>query len=365
MKYTALFSLSLLMLVLMNCSSNSEKVSESDLAAMKSRLDSLLQTTIADGQTPGIAVAVVSAKEVLYSAAYGQSDIETGRTLKTTDAFNFTSIVKTFTATAILQQVENGQLALDKSASSYWKAPFEGLELATIRQMLSHSSGLQFTEQPAAADGLLQLGDLMLKDIPGYKLSYSNAAFYSLGQLIAHQNDQSFSDYIHKRILAPLGMENTSVFSKPAPGKLALGHSLNSADTPQLLRVESPKEHNQRKVGNGILYSTTADMAIWAQLHLNKGTYKDMQLLKQESYQELWKPHLNTGWDEMKAAAGLGCFIGTLRGRRSVSHIGGGFGYSAAFVLLPDSDRAIIIAGNSDKLPREALIEAVGRIILD
>ncbi|MCE7995444.1 MAG: beta-lactamase family protein [Roseivirga sp.] len=365
MKYTISFVLCLLTLSLTNCTSNSEQVSQADLADMKSSLDSLLQATVAGGQTPGIAVAVVSAKDVLYSAAYGVSDIETAKTLKTTDEFNFTSIVKTFTATATLQQAENGQLALDKSASSYWKGPFEGLELATVRQMLSHSSGLQFTDKPAAANGQLEAGDLKLADVPGYKLSYSNAAFYSLGQLIAHQQDQSFPDYINENILTPLGMEHTSLASGASAGTIAHGHSLNSADAPQLVRMEIPEQHDPRKTGNGILYSSIEDMAIWAQLHLNKGTYQDTQILKEESYKELWKPHLKTGWDTMKAAAGLGCFIGTVGGQRSVSHIGGGSGYSAAFVLLPDSDRAIIIAGNSDKLPREALIAAVGKIILE
>lgn len=365
MKHGTPFVISLLMILLMNCSTNSEKVSAADLAIMETRLDNLLQATVAEGQTAGIAVAVVSAKDVLYSAAYGVSDIETAATLKTTDVFNFTSIVKTFTATAILQQVENGQLALDKSASSYWKASFEGLELATIRQMLSHSSGLQFTDKPAATDGQLVTGDLKLADIPGYKLSYSNAAFYSLGQLIAYQRDQSFPDYINESILEPLGMEHTSVFSKESLGNLAYGHTVISINLPQLVRMESLTENDIRKTGNGILYSTIEDMAIWAQMHLNKGTYQDTQILKEESYQELWKPHLKTGWDKMKAAAGLGCFIGTVNGHRSVSHIGGGFGYSAAFVLLPDEDRAIIIAGNSDKLPRETLIEAIAGFVLE
>lgn len=361
MKYTLAFAISLLALLLANCSSTSEKVAVVDLALMEARLDSLLQATIADGKTPGVAVTVVSASDVLYSSAYGVSTIETAERLKTTNVFNFTSIVKTFTATAIMQQVEKGAMELDNSASIYWKSPFEGLELATIRQMLSHSSGLQFTGKPADANGQLEAGDLKLVNIPGYTLQYSNAAFYSLGQLIAHQNEMSFPDYINESILKPLGMENTSVMSSEDIGNTTVGYTLNDDG---LIKVDTNTPPDLRKVGNGILWSTIEDMATWAQLHLNRGTFNTTQLLEKDSYKSLWKPNLATGWDDMKAAAGLGCFIGTVGDQPSVSHIGGGSGYSAAFVLLPGADRGIIIVGNSDKLPREALIAAIAEIVL-
>lgn len=104
-------------------------------------------------------------------------------------------------------------------------------------------------------------------------------------------------------------------------------------------------------------------MALWVQLHLKGGSVKGSTVLNSSIYKELWEPNLKTGWDEMKAAAGLGWFIGTVDGRRTASHIGGTSGYSAALVLFPDDDRAIIIAGNSNKLPREELIAKITGII--
>ncbi|GEM_PF-3767260 len=361
MKYLKTFALSLFVLSMAGCSNISEKTSFVDLAIMESKLDSLLASAITHRETPGLAVAVVSGDKVLYSNAVGVSDLETNTALKTTDVFNFTSIAKTVTATAIMQQVEAGDMTLDNTAYSYWNEPFQGLELPTIRQMLSHCSGLQFTDKSAGSDGQLQAGDLRLTNVPGYKLQYSNAAFYSLGQLVAHQNQMDFSDYVKEAIFSPLGMKHSSISADQTPDNIIQGYTFSEEGFSQVAMPAT----NPRKVGNGILYSTIGDMATWAQMHLNRGTYQRIRILGKDSYKALWKPHLETGWDRMKAAAGLGCFIGKVGDYTSVSHIGGGGGYSAAFVLLPGADRGFVIAANSDKFPREALIDSIAKIVLN
>lgn len=327
--------------------------------ALNDSLDSLLQTTVADGLSPGVAIAVVSSSEVLYSNAFGLKEFGKGTSLQTTDAFDFSSIVKTVMSTAIMQLVEQGDVILGNSAVEYLPILSGDLSQPSVKHLLSHSSGIQFSQQEPTTDGTLRTSDLTLDNPPGTKLQYSNAAFYTLGKMIAQQTNMSFPDYVTKQVFAPIGMTHSSVASYDQMDNLTTPHTFGDDG----LEIVTRPEVAPRKIGNGIFYSTMEDMALWAQLHLNKGVLGEERLLNKDSYDDLWTPNLETGWDDMKAAAGLGWFIGTVNGRKTASHIGGTNGYSSALVIFPDDDRAIVIAGNSNKLPREALIEAISKLI--
>ncbi len=339
--------------------SNPKKNNETEYVYLNNTLDSLLNATIEEGLSPGIGLAVVSGSDVLYSKAFGVKEIGKGQTLKTTDAFDFSSIVKTMVSTAVMKEIEAGNIELDNKAADYLEA-LKGKEFTpTVRHMLSHSSGIQFNEGNVQTGGLLKSGDLKLAFEPGTKLQYSNAAFYTLGKILQEQSGKTLEEYVETQILASLAMTHSSIHTFKGMSNLTVPHTLEES---KLKKVPRP-EIVSRKIGNGIFYSTIEDMSIWAQMHLNKGIYKNRRVLASSNYTEIWKPNLKTGWDEMKAAAGLGWFIGTVDGRKTASHIGGTSGYSAALVIFPEDDRAIVIAGNSNKLPREVLIQSVASIV--
>lgn len=348
----------LLIILSLSCSTKSNRSIET--TTLTGSLDSLLQTTIAEGLTPGVAIAVVSSTETLYAKAFGVKEIGKATALQTTDAFDFSSIVKTVVSTALMQLVEKNNVVLDNQASVYLPMLTGDLSQPTVRQMLSHSSGIQFSKQAPSLDGTLKSSDLTLGNSPGTKLQYSNAAFYTLGELVTEQANIPFADYVNMNIFKPLGMVHSSVSSYDAVSNLSMPHTILDNE----LTVVPRPEISPRKIGNGIFYSTIEDMAIWAQIHLNRGVMNEKRLLSANSYEQLWTPNLATGWDQMKAAAGLGWFIGTVNDKKTASHIGGTNGYSAALVIFPDHDRAIVIAGNSNKLPREVLIEAITKLIL-
>lgn len=349
------FSSAVLIILSLSCCAPEKTLSNT----VNERLDSLFQTTIGQSLTPGVAIAIVSSSEVLYNKAFGLKEIGKSAQLQVNDAFDFSSIVKTVMSTAMMQLVEQGEVNLDRSAGEYLPILSGELSQPTVKQMLSHSSGIQFSAQEAATDGSLNSADLILANPPGTKLQYSNAAFYTLGKLIAQQRGSSFPDYVTSQIFSPLGMTHSSVASFYEMQNLSAPHTIEDKG----LEVITRPAVSERKIGNGFFYSTMEDMSIWAQMHLRKGKGEKAKILSADSYTELWKANLETGWDNMKAAAGLGWFIGTVNGRKTASHIGGTNGYSAALVIFPDDNRAIVIAGNSNKLPREALIEAIGKIL--
>lgn len=322
-------------------------------------LDSLLQATIDEGLSAGIAISVVSSSEILFQKAFGVKTYDKASLIQTTDAFDFSSIVKTVMSTAVMQLVEQGNIQLNNSGGDYLPILTGDLSKPTVMQLLSHSSGIQFSKQEPSTDGSLRSRDLILANPPGTKLQYSNAAFYTVGKMIAEQTDVSLPKYVTNQIFNPIGMTHSSIDSFDEMDNLSIPHTVGENG----LAVVSRPIVTPSKIGNGIFYSTIEDMALWAQMHLNKGTLGRVKLLNADSYDQLWTPNLDTGWDDMKAAAGLGWFIGTVNGKMTASHIGGTNGYSAALVIFPEDDRALVIAGNSNKLPREALIAAISKLI--
>lgn len=355
------FYLPLLLLFLGFACTNSNNLGHNEVTLDQNKLDSLLQKTINNGLTPGLSVAVVSSTDILYSKAFGLREIGENEALKTTDAFDFSSIVKTVVSSALMKEVEEGSILLDSPAADYLPVLKGELTKPTVRQMLSHSSGIQFSDQEPHPDGLLRTTDLKLVREPGTKLQYSNAAFYTLGQMVLEQSGKTLPEYVEAKLFAPLTMIHSSIHSLEGMNNLTTPHTIDEGE----LTIVNRPDISSRKIGNGVFYSTIEDMSAWAQFHLSKGKYRNRQVLNPSSYDQLWKPNLNTGWDKMKAAAGLGWFIGEVNGRKTASHIGGTNGYSAALVIFPDDDRAIVIAGNSNKLPREALIRSISEIIFE
>jgi len=108
-------------------------------------LDQVLAAGLNQGM-PGIALAVERKGELIFSGAAGVASIEQQTPLKASDRFRIYSITKTFTATIVLQLVDEGMLALDDTVATWLDQPdvtrIPNLEQATIRQLMNHTSGI-------------------------------------------------------------------------------------------------------------------------------------------------------------------------------------------------------------------------------
>lgn len=121
------------------------------------------------------------------------------------------SVTKVLTTMAVLVAVEEEAIALDEPA---------GPVGATVRHLLSHSSGLPFEGEIPIA-------------LPGVRRIYGNAAFDVLGELLTERSGLTVGDYITEAVCVPLGMHHTEVHESPAWGGtstvndlLKLGHEL-------------------------------------------------------------------------------------------------------------------------------------------
>ena len=129
------------------------------------------------------------------------------------------SMTKTFTAVAVLQLVEQGNLGLNDQIDRYLQTPYGGHHIS-IRQLLDHTSGipnpiplrwvhlatehLSFDEDATLAHVLRD--NSKLRNEPGQKFFYSNIGYWLLGKIVEKISGHPNSDYVRTNVLRPLGL---------------------------------------------------------------------------------------------------------------------------------------------------------------
>ena len=278
----------------------------------------------------GLAIGVVQGEQV-YARGFGVRNIETQEPVTERSLFHLASISKTFVATAVMQLAEQGKLELDIPVHAClpdFRLDDERFRDITLRQMLSHTSGMPDTDDygwdnPDYDDLALErymhsLAGEKLIGPPGEGFAYSNIAYEVLGLLIARTAGQSFESYIKEHLLRPLNM-NSSTFLKT---EVDPAH----ATTPHLLlppTVVSPEyPYNRAHAPSSTLHSSALELCSWALVNLRRGNLKDQRILQPASYEQLWHPYKETGPNHPDEFAGLSWFLDTYHGRRRIRHDG-------------------------------------------
>jgi CubicO group peptidase (beta-lactamase class C family) len=235
-------------------------------------LSAELRAIIAEAQSerrvPSIAAAVVRGGEVVWADAVGLADAEHDELATPEHQYRIGSITKTFTAVAVMQLRDEGKLGLEDRLDAHLDVPARG-DL-TLRQMLSHGSGLQreipgdvweTLEFPKSAQELLtKLEEAELVLAPGERWHYSNLAYILLGELVAKLSGMPYEDYVEQRILQRLGLARTT-FAPEAPTAIAYSvepYSDVARREPMLV------ERTGGIAAAGQLWSTVGDLCRWA-----------------------------------------------------------------------------------------------------
>jgi D-alanyl-D-alanine carboxypeptidase len=190
--------------------------------AVQQLLDRYIRTGI-----PGIAVAVYSPEEGYWAGASGYANLESKTPMQVCHLHYGQSLTKTYTAVAILQLVESGQLDLNLPISRYLPETITGLlpdvHAVTVRMLLNHTSGLaDYTANADYVASVLQhplrtyssrellayLDKTPLQFTPGHHAAYSNTNYLLLA-LIADQIQGDHARLIQDRVLRPLNLQRT------------------------------------------------------------------------------------------------------------------------------------------------------------
>ncbi|MDQ0893545.1 serine hydrolase domain-containing protein [Agromyces ramosus] len=173
-------------------------------------------------QVPGLVAIVEAPGGERYEVALGVADVETGEPMEVTDHLRVGSIMKTMTATVILQLAEEGKLGLDDQLSLHF--PDLDTNGATIRQALNMTSGIPtytddvFMEGQAADPHRVWTPEEVLAIVagrpatfaPGEGWEYSNTNYTMLGLIAERAGGAPLGELIDERIFTPLGMSGCS-----------------------------------------------------------------------------------------------------------------------------------------------------------
>lgn len=342
------------------------------------RLDSLLTPYVIElrkhtNNTAGMAIGVTKGEDVIYAKTFGYADVEKSLEADIMTVFHIASVSKPFTAAAIVKLVEEGKLKLDDPILDYipdFEMKGEEFRNITIRHILTHTSGIPRHisigdwENPIYGFHALEknLEDAKTFDLyftPGTEYNYSNSAFDILGVLISRVSGMSFEEYVKQFILIPSGMPNSS-YSKPkdkVPAHWAIPHSYG-LETQEWF----PYPYSENYFPSSGLQTSLLDMCNWGILHVNKGSLKGREVIKEEYFSLLTQPYFNTPWgDEI----GLSWFLQSYLDRPIYMHQGNDTGFESIMYVFPKDSISIVIMANRDFARTGRIVNAVSEILFE
>jgi CubicO group peptidase (beta-lactamase class C family) len=277
-----------------------------------SALDRLLQERQAD-RLPSVAAAVVRKGEQVWANAVGTADYDSGAEATPGTQYRIGSITKTFTATAVMQLRDAGELDLDDRLDG---------DGPTYRRMLAHLSGLQREVGEMFVEGTTPTDDDLRVEFalePARSHHYSNLAFGLLGRVISEKSGLPYTRYVDERIIGPLGLTRTTWF--PQPPK-AQGYLVDEyAGTVWT----EPESDLGGVAAMGQLWSTVEDLGRWATF-LARGADG---VLGADTVEQMWFPQVMYDPDDWQLAWGLGLMLYNRGGKIFGGHGGAMAGHLA------------------------------------
>jgi CubicO group peptidase (beta-lactamase class C family) len=279
----------------------------------------------------------------VLARAYGRQspDIATA----TPDAlYPIASISKQFTAAAILILEDQGRLSLDDTVSKYVSG-ITGGDRITIRQLLSHTSGLRdFWPQDYSFAAMSkpvtpqQIVDRWAKaplDFePGTQWQYSNTGYVVAGMIVEKVSGEPLLAFLQKTVFGPLGMH-------PIDQDLAIGRDYPVGYRRNALgpvRVETPAAPGWLYAA-GELAMSAPDLARWDIARMNR------ELLPADDWAEQEKAVKLA--DGSSTGYGLGVFVADEGGRRKIEHGGEAVGFLSENIVYPEEKSAIVVLVNA------------------
>lgn len=330
------------------------------------KIDELMKVYHDSGYFNG-SVLVAENGKVIYKKGFGFANMEWNVPNTPDTKFRIASIVKQFTATLILQLVEQGKIKLDGKITDYLPDYRKDTgNRVTIHHLLTHTSGIpDFPNQPGfienvsrnpqkVADFVKKYASGDLEFEPGTKYNYSNSGYFILGAIIERVTGKTYEQVLKEKIFDPLGMKSTgydrhaTVLSKRASGyeKTLAGY------------VNAPYLDMSIPYSVGGLYSTVEDLYLW-----DKALYSD-KILSAKSKELMFKPNLENygyGFNIEKVMLGE-----TKQTVPVIYHTGSinGFG-TVIFRLVKDQHLIVLLDNTSQWRSNNKLRAAITNILYD
>lgn len=305
---------------------------------------------------PGMALVIVKDDKIIYMKGLGYKDFEKKIAVTPDTQFAIGSATKAFTALSVLMSQDEGKLSLEdspKKALPYFKMyDPETDKNITIRDLLSHSSGLNRTDI-AMITGKLNRAELIqvaAQAKPTAKLrekfQYQNIMFTAAGEIVATVQKTPWETYITDRVFKPLGMANSTMSMKQMAKTKdhSFGYSYNF-DTKETEKL--PYRDIDEVAPAGSINSSARDMAEWLRFVMNGGSGGGKRLVSEKGFEEWLKPQMKTA----SSNYGLGWFLQTWNGMKVVQHGGNIDGFNALVAMIPEKKLGFVMLTNVSGSP--------------
>lgn len=335
-------------------------------------------------KAPGMQYQIMNDKEVLFEYAVGDASIESR--LPITEGTNFTlfSVTKTFTAIAVLQLEEKGQLSLEDKLAKYFPELTE-LEDITVRDLLCHQSGLKnpvplkwihLQEEESNFDYETWTNQIIIenktpKNNPGEVFRYSNVGYLILGKVIESASGMTYEDYIRQEIIQKIPDVDYLDFDIPksdyATGyqprnfmNLVLGFMM---DKKKYLKKTNKDYFSFNSFSlNGKSYGGLISNHSSLNAYLQTLMKDENSILGYESKSKMFQDFQTK--DGKTTGMGLGWFTGELNGQRYFCHAGGGGGYYCEIRLYPELKISSVMLMNRTGVKDERLLDKLDEVFI-
>jgi methyl acetate hydrolase len=298
---------------------------EGKIMSNTKEIDRVLSRAADATDVPGVVAMAASDKATIYEGAFGRRNLNANPSMTLDTVGWFASMTKAVTATAAMQLVEQGKLALDGPARDYVPSPtlsspqvLDGFDDSgkpklrpakrpiTVRHLLTHTAGFSYDIwNPILGKYMADNGvpgivtcqnaalNLPLMFDPGDAWQYGINIDW-VGKIVEALSGQRLGDYFQKNIFGPLGMQDTSFTVRSSQqSRLASVHQRGEDGTLAPIEFGMPEEP-EFQMGGGGLYSTVPDFMRFAQMLLGGGARNGTRVLRPETVDSMFQNHIGS-----------------------------------------------------------------------
>ena len=313
---------------------------------------------------PGLSISIVHKGEVIYNKGFGTRIIDHDSLVDANTLFAIGSISKSFTPLALALLVDEGKIHWDDPVKKYLPE-FTLYDTCvstaiTIRDLLTHRSGLKSISGGTLGYHSVLTRDEIISRIKYLKPAspfrttpaYQNIMFIVAAKVVETVTNQTWDDYLHEKILLPLGMRQTVTLQAERLKSANIASPHIKDENLKVIPIEQEKLDNISPAMG--IYSSADEMATYMKFMLNNGLVGENTLIKKESFNEILTPqflfpfptHDQLVHNEF-TSYGFGWWLTPFNGYKIVEHAGGVDGMVSNLVMVKNREFGVVVMTNS------------------
>lgn len=341
-------------------------------------IESFMHEWMMDAGVPASSIAIVEGGETVFADGFGSRDLATNRPATARTLYGIGSCTKSFTAMAIMQLAEAGDLDVHDPVTDHVRYDLDEDEAVTIHHFLTHSAGapsdgwahVLIARHAGVEEKAIPMADPTDFHVhlngatdevvapPGERFFYYNTGYGLLGEIVETVSGQPFDAYVDEHILEPLGMARTT-FSREAFEARDDAMVAHKADAHgDMVPAQFPFDELIYAAGG--LLSPVEEMATYLKANLNGGALDGTRLISEESLAQMTEGYIQTGPGISGIAPqqyGYGWAAQDFLGEHLIGH-SGSIGVSTAYMgFMPERDLGVAVTCNASP---GYLMEVVG-----